>query len=198
MFDFLGIEYSSVKSVKELLQSGSPLCVISGLADCTDEDAGAIRDFMTKGGKLLFLNSNESIRKIFHEYITGWIVPTEGDIVVMERPEAPVFNGIDPLELRYFNNNKREIPLACDAVMKAVRDENVTELASQMKIHAYIDDGKPEERIKRIESMRGLTLLSITDGPGKAIISTLCTEKALTDPVAGHLLMNMLVELSPR
>lgn len=198
VFDFLGVEYSSVKSVKELLQSGSPLCVISGLADCTEEDAGAIRDFMTKGGKLLFLNSKESIRKIFPEYITGWIIPTEGDIVVMERPEAPVFNGIDPLELRYFNNNKRGIPLACNSVMKAVRDENVTELASQMKIHAYIDDSTPDDRIKRIESMRGLALLSITDGPGKAIISTLCTEKALADPVAGHLLMNMLVELSPR
>ena len=78
----------------------------------------------------------------------------------------------------------------------AVRDEHVTELASQMKIHAYIDDGKPEDRIKRIESMRGLTLLGVTEGAGKAIISTLCTGKAATDPVSGHLLVNMLNELS--
>lgn len=51
----------------------------------------------------------------------------------MERDDAPVFDGIGALELRYFNNNKREIPLACTATLKAVRHENVKELAAQMK-----------------------------------------------------------------
>lgn len=196
VFDFLGIDRHEVRSIKDLLSTGAPLCVISGLEGCTEEEAGMLRDYQAKGGNLLFLNCKETAQKVYPEYITGWIIPTEGDIVVMERPEAPVFEGIEPLELRYFNNNKREIPLACDAVLKAVRDEHVTELASQMKIHAYIDDGKPEDRIKRIESMRGLTLLGVTEGAGKAIISTLCTGKAATDPVSGHLLVNMLNELS--
>ena len=106
-----------------------------------------------------------------------------------------VFDGIGVLELRYFNNNKREIPLACTATLKAARHENVKELAAQMKIHAYIDGGKPEERIARIESMRGLTLLQITDNKGKSLVSTLCTEKATTDPIAGKLLVNMVNEL---
>ncbi len=61
--------------------------------------------------------------------------------------------------------------------------------------HAYIDGGKPEDRIARIEAMRWLTLLGIRDGKGKAIVSTMCTEKAPTDPIAGHLLANMLKEL---
>lgn len=69
------------------------------------------------------------------------------------------------------------------------------ELAAQMKIHAYIDGGKPEERIARIESMRGLTLLQIADNKGKSLVSTLCTEKATTDPIAGKLLVNMVNEL---
>ena len=85
--------------------------------------------------------------------------------------------------------------MACNSVLKVVRDDNVTEFASQMKIHAYIDGGKPEDRIARIEAMRGLTMLGIRDGKGKAIVSTMCTEKAQTDPVAGHLLTNMLKEL---
>ena len=196
VFDYLGIRHQDAKSVKELLSTGARLCVISGLTECSDEDARMLRDYQSKGGNLLLLGGIESVQKIYPEYITGWIIPTEGDIVVMERPEASVFKGINPLELRYFNNNKREIPLACSAVVKAVRDANVTELASQMKIHAYIDDGKPEDRIKRIESMRGLTLLGISDGPGKAIVSTICTEKGMTDPVAGHLLVNMINDLS--
>lgn len=196
VFDFLGVGHKNAGSIGELLSKNASVCVISGLSDCTDEEARMIRTYQSNGGKLLLLNSKEAARKIYPEYITDWIIPTEGDIVVMERPEAAVFDGIEPLELRYFNNNKREIPLACTSVLKAKRDANVTELASQMKIHAYIDDGKPEDRIKRIESMRGLTLLGITDGSGKAIVSTLCTEKAMTDPVAGHLLMNMIKELS--
>ena len=56
----------------------------------------------------------------------------------------------------------------------------------------FIDGGKPEDRIERIESMRGLTMLQIADGKGEAMISTMCTEKATTDPVAGKLVVNMI------
>ena len=194
VFDFLNINCQSVSSVKEMLDSKlkADLCVISGLTSCTDEEKDLIRTYQAKGGQLLFLNSKETVKAIYPEYITGWIIPTEGDIVIMERNDAPVFNGIDVLELRYFNNNKREIPRACNATLKAHRHKNVTELAGQMKIHAYIDGGTPEARIERIESMRGLTMLQISDGKGEAIISTMCTEKATTDPIAGKLVVNMI------
>ena len=59
-------------------------------------------------------------------------------------------------------------------------------------LRGYIDGGKPEDRIERIESMRGLTMLQISDGKGEAIISTMCTEKATTDPIAGKLVVNMI------
>lgn len=194
VFDFLNINYQPISSIKELLNSKlkADLCVISGLTACTDEEKELIRTYQSKGGKLLFLNSKEAVKAIYPEYITGWIIPTEGDIVIMERNDAPVFNDIDVLELRYFNNNKREIPQACTATLKVHRHKNVTELAGQMKIHAYIDGGKPEDRIERIESMRGLTMLQIADGKGEAMISTMCTEKATTDPVAGKLVVNMI------
>lgn len=194
VFNSLQVPVSAVESIGELVspKHKSALCIVSGLSACTDEEASLLRAYQANGGKLLFLNSKEVAQKVYPEYIKGWIIPTEGDIVVIERPEDSVFDGIGVLDLRYFNNNKREIPLACSATLKAVRHENVEELASQMKIHAYIDGGKPEDRIQRIQSMRGVTLLGIRDGKGKAIVSTLCTEKALTDPISGHLLINML------
>ena len=61
-----------------------------------------------------------------------------------------------------------------------------------MKIHAYIDGGKPEDRIRKIDSMRGFTLLQIKDGKGLATVSTMCTEKADTDPIAGKLLVRFV------
>ena len=186
----IGVDYCKVASVSELC--GDPgLCVVSGLMDCSPQDASLLRNFVASGGRLLFLSSDGVAMKVFPEYLTGRIVPTEGDIVVMERKENPVFDGIGPLELRYFNNGRREIPLACRSVLKAVRDDAVTELASQMKIHAYIDGGTPEDRIARIESMRGLTLMRIDDGTGSAVISTMCTDKAVSDPVAGRILANL-------
>ena len=194
VLDFLQVKNQKASSVKELVQikRKADLCIISGLKECTDDEKTLLRTYQQKGGKLLLLNSKEIAKKVYPEHITGWIIPTEGDIVVMERDDAPVFDGIGVLDLRYFNNNKREIPLACHATLKANRNENVTELAGQMKIHAYIDGGKPEDRIQKIESMRGLTLLQIKDGKGTATVSTLCTEKADTDPIAGKLLVNMI------
>ena len=189
--DFLKINYRLVSSVKEMSDEKlkADLCILSGLEDCTDEEKELIRAYQSKGGKLLFLNSKEVAKKVYPEYIRGWIIPTEGDIVFMERNDAPVFDDIDVLELRYFNNNKREIPTVCNAALQINRNVNVTELAGQMKIHAYLDG---EDRIDRIDAMRGFTLLQIKVGKGDAMISTMCTEKALTDPVAGHLLSNMV------
>lgn len=111
----------TVSSIKELLNAKQKanLCIISGLKECTDEEAQLLREYQAKGGRLLILNSKEVAHKIYPEYIKGWIIPTEGDIVVMERDDAPVFDGIGVLELRYFNNNKREIPLACTATIKS-------------------------------------------------------------------------------
>lgn len=195
--DFLHINYQPVSTIKELVNSKlkPDLCMISGLTECTNEEKEMIHSYQSKGGKLLLLNSKEVAKAVYPEHITDWIIPTEGDIVNMERNDAPVFDGIDVLELRYFNNNKREIPLACNATLKVNRNENLIELAGQMKIHAYIDGGKPEDRIRKIDSMRGLTLLQIKDGKGLATVSTMCTEKADTDPIAGKLLVNMINEL---
>ncbi|MBR6389282.1 MAG: hypothetical protein IKS15_04100 [Opitutales bacterium] len=193
-FDFLGIKYRKAKNVSDLLAAAKPSSVlaVSGLSDISGDDAAALRAFQKKGGRLLLLNCKETAKKIYPEYITSWIIPTEGDIVLMEREDASVFDQIPEMQLRYFNNNKREIPRACNATLKVARDKNVVELAGQMKIHAYIDGGKPEDRIKKIESMRGFPLVQINDGKGRALVSTMATEKADTDPVAGRLLSNMV------
>ena len=92
----------------------------------------------------MLLECPEISRKIYPEYITDHLVPTEGDITFMENEDDPVFDGIDVMELRYFNNNKREMPRACSATLKTIRSEKVEELGGQMKIHAYIDGGKPD------------------------------------------------------
>ncbi len=113
----------------------------------------------------------------------------------MERNDSRVFDGIEPLELRYFNNNRREIPTACNTTMQVNRSEALTELAGQIKIHAYIDGGGSKARLDRINSLRGFTMVGINEGKGSAIVSTMATQKADTDPVAARLLRNMVETL---
>ncbi len=155
------------------------------------EDPSVLRRRIEAGENMLFDNCKELAQKVFPEYIKGWIIPTEGDIAFMERPEEPVFEGIGHLELRYFNNGKREIPLVCTAALKTVRCPEVKELAGQMKIHAYIDGGTAEDRLRKIDAMRGFPLVEISAGKGRAIVSTLCLDKAGTDPVAARLRNNI-------
>ena len=102
VLDFLQVKYQKASSVKELVQikRKADLCIISGLKECTDDEKTLLRTYQQKGGKLLLLNSKEIAKKVYPEHITGWIIPTEGDIVVMERDDAPVFDGIGVLDLR--------------------------------------------------------------------------------------------------
>ena len=192
--DFLQIAYRPAATVSELLKHArkSALCIISGVTECSAEEQTALRTYVDKGGHLLLLNCKELARQLYPEHITGWIIPTEGDIVNMEQSDHPVFSDIDLLELRYFNDNRREIPLACRATLKVNRSADLVELAGQMKIHAYIDGGKPEDRIAKINAMRGVTLLQLHAGKGEVMVSTMCTDKASTDPIAGRLLLNMI------
>ena len=195
----LGVDFIRVNSVDALLSKKNKAEVaVLGAVTLSDADNARLRAWQKNGGKLLLLNAKETAPALFPEYIHDVIIPTEGDIVVVERPDDPVFEGLGALDIRYFNNNQREIPLACTATLKAERADAVKELASQMKIHAYIDGGAPEDRIKKIESMRGLTLLEITDGKGKAVVSTIATDKTTTDPVAGRMLANMISTLTTK
>lgn len=187
----IGVKYTEAKTLSEAFRMKANLYFFSGIDNkCTAEEIQAIRDYAKKGGKVIIANSKETAQKVYPEYITGHIFPTEGDIVNMEIPESPVFNDIDLLELRYFNNNKREIPKVCHTALKINRNPNVIELANQTKIHGYIN-GDMEERSQYVKTIKGFPLLEIKD-KGRVLISEMATEKAITDPVTARLLANMI------
>lgn len=193
VLESLGIGSLTVRTVEEMADSSEGnVCIVSGMKDISGDGIAVLRSFIAEGGKVLFLNSAEIAAKVFPEIIKDVVTPKDGDIVCMERDDHPVFEGIGVLDLRYFNNNRREIPDACNAVLKTERDSDMVELAGHMDIHAYINGKEMSERIAEIESLRGLTMIQINEGKGKCIVSTMCTEKGGTDPVAGRLLVNMM------
>ena len=195
VFDFLSINYTIATTLSDALLMKADVYVFSGIDtnDITSANAQKLRSFVANGGKLLLLNAAPASGLIYPEYIKDWFVPTEGDIVNMDIPEAAVFNGIEPLELRYFNNNKREVPVVCNAVLKVNRSPHVEILAKHIKVHGYIN-GEMEERAKYMQNIQGAAIMKIKDN-GAAIVSTMSLAKGITDPVAGKLLVNMLDDL---
>lgn len=193
--DFLKVNTTKFTSLSAALKSKSDVYIVSGIdsAKFTVSELSQLRTLVDKGAKVLLLNSPEFTKKLYPEYITGWIVPTEGDIVNMEIPESPVFNGIGLFDVRYFNNNKPEIPTVCRTAFTVNRHPNVQELANQTKIHGYIN-GEMQERSDYVKSIKGFSILRINHG-GSVIVSGMNLEKATTDPIAGRLLVNMVNDL---
>ena len=195
-FDFLGIDYTPLNSVTKALESKSDLLVFSGLdnKNASEQELIRLREYVKKGGKVLLLDSNEASKAMYPEYIAGWMVPSEGDIVNLEIPESEVFSGIEWMDTRYFNNNKQEVPMVCHTVVQVNRHPDLEELTSQTKIHGYIS-GEMEQRSEAVKKIRGTTIVRIKDDKGIVTLSTMALEKAVTDPIPGKLLTNMLVDL---
>jgi hypothetical protein len=193
--DFLNVKNIAFTNLTTAMASKPDLYVISGIdtTKCTVNELSQLRQLLDKGAKVLLLNSPDVSKKLYPEYITGWIVPTEGDIVNMETPETPVFNEIGLFDIRYFNNNKTEIPTVCNMAFKINRSPNVIELANQTKIHGYIR-GEMLERSDYVKTIKGFSIIRINKG-GSAIVSGMMLEKATTDPIAGRLLVNMVNDL---
>lgn len=195
-FDFLKVKYASFSNIGSALQSKSDIYIFSGIdtsKNCSRQELHQLRALIDNGAKVLILNSPEASMNLFPEYIKGWFVPTEGDIVNMEVPESPVFNEIGLFDLRYFNNNKTELPTACNVAFQVKRDEKIVELANHTKIHGYIK-GEMSERSEYVKTIKGFPVLRINNG-GSAIVSAMCIEKSMTDPIAGRLLVNMINNL---
>ena len=194
--DFVGVKSTQALNITEALKLKTNLYIFSGLdhdKNVSLPEIDAIKKYVANGGKVLLLSSEKAAKLMYPEFITDCIVPNEGDIANLEIPESSVFDGIDELELRYFNNNKREIPTICSVSFKVNRDPKLDLLASQTKIHSYIN-GEMHERSEKMRTIRGYPLLKLTD-KGSIIISTMAVDKSTTDPIAGKLLVNMISNL---
>ncbi|MDR0413621.1 MAG: glycoside hydrolase family 2, partial [Dysgonamonadaceae bacterium] len=192
VLDALNVPYRLVPDIRQAVKQPADLLIVSGNENTGVQQAGDLKQYIAGGGKVLMLNNEETAKAVFPEYITGWLEPTEGDIVNMEIPESPVFDAIDLLELRYFNNNRREIPVVCRTALHLNRNEKVEELANQTKIHGYIN-GDMEQRSNYVKTIKAFPIVKITEGKGEALVSTMAHDKALTDPVAARLLANMIL-----
>lgn len=196
VFDFLKIKYTAASSVSAAMKLKADAYVFSGIdpsGNCSVDELRLIRALVAGGGRVLLLDAPAAAKAIYPEYISGWITPSEGDIVNLAIPESPLFDQIAPLDLRYFNNNKREVPTVCHAAFSICRDPHLQALAMQTKVHGYVE-GNMAKRSTYMAAIRGFPILQVSE-KGTMTISAISLEKGATDPIAGRLLTNMVNDL---
>ena len=195
-FDFLGIKCSTSSTLPDVLKQKADVYILSGLdsVSTTAEEIKNIRDLIAGGGKVLLSASGSIAHELYPEYVRS-LLKVNGEITTMDIPESDIFNGIEPLETRYLNNNLRESPAVITGAYRINRSPNVEALASFIKIHGYLS-GQVNSRVKRLDQIKGFSIIKIKDHDGEVLLSEIMLDKTVTDPVAGKLLVNMLVDLS--
>jgi beta-galactosidase len=187
-----GLPVEQIASL-DALQAGSPEVLIVGDAATTLADSQAadrVKQFVQDGGKVLLLNAGNQLPLVFPEQVTRYHATKSGEVVTMHVAESPVFNGLEPLDMSWFELGPDILPIACRGVFSIDRSrEDVMALADHCDIHAYL---KKEEDVKDIS---GSPIIEIDLGKGRILASEMALDAAPNDPVARRLLANMITAL---
>jgi hypothetical protein len=192
--DNIKINYTHSASVSDALKQKADVYVLCGVdsVNTSAKEISALRTLVTGGAKVLLTNSGNFGHLLYPEYIRD-AIKSNGEVVTMDIPESDIFDGLEPLDTRNFNNNERELPAVTSGAYRINRSPNVEALASFTKIHGYLSGGI-EERTTRLDKIKGFPIVKIKD-KGSVILSEMMLNKAATDPIAGRLLVNYLSEL---
>lgn len=153
--------------------------------------ASQLRRFIAGGGRALLLHPGSRLPAVFPEQVQSFRT-CPGEIAHMHIPESPVFDGIEPLDLAWFDMGAERLPRACQGAYRlAPNREDATMLAELVDIHGYL---KTPADLARIS---GSPLAELRIGEGKAFASEMMLLEPVNDPIAARLLGNMVRALQP-
>jgi hypothetical protein len=162
--------------------------VVSGLkgVEFTPAQVASLRNFISQGGRVLMLHPGNGLRQLFPDQVSSFKAKA-GEIVTMHVPESPVFSEIEPLDLAWFNQSTRDLPVACTGVYQmAEMHPGATALAWQCDLHGYLNNKL------NINQVCGTPLVEIRVGKGRAVASEMSLEAGAEDPIARRLYMNVI------
>jgi len=184
--DLFGLPVDIVSSINA---ANSTNVLIIGSLDgvtLTANETDQLHEFVSEGGRVLMLHPGAALVNLYPDQVGGFKAK-EGEIVTMRVPESPVFSGIEPLDMAWFERGDRRLPTACSGVFQiSTARQDVNALAWQCDIHAYL------KRTSEITRISGTPLLEIQSGKGRLLAGELCFEAAKTDPIARRVLMNAI------
>lgn len=174
------------------LEAAAPKVLVVGDASVLgdQQEWGKLRKWIESGGHLLLLNAGRKLCTTFPDLMRTYRSTKMGEIVSMHVPESPVFDGIEPLDMSWFELGQGNVPIACRGTygIDCTRND-VVGLAQECDQHGYLKD--PAE----ITSVSGFPIVEIQLGRGRILASEMALDAGPDDPIARRLLDNMILSL---
>ncbi len=159
--------------------------IILGNSKVDDE----LRRFVISGGRVLLLHAGAKLPSLFPNQVTNFRT-CPGEIVSMHIPESPVFDGLEPLDLAWFELGGGRLPRACQGVYQIEsRRADTSMLAEVIDIHGYLRTSAD------LAKYSGTPLMQLDAGKGRLIASEMMLVEAPQDPIASRLLANLIKAL---
>lgn len=187
---FAGFSVVPLDDLGDLVCRDIPLAVVAAASGTPRPRLAGLRRYLEAGGRLLLLNAGEALLELLPDVVESWR-PVDGQIVNLKLPESPVFDGIEPLDLAWFNCGPGVPPVACDGVFQVnAANPDVTVLAEFCDFHNYL--AKPAD----IVGYSGTPLFECKVGNGVALVCELSPAAVHHDPVAARVIFNGLKYLT--
>jgi hypothetical protein len=154
------------------------------------QDAAKVQHLMAHvaaGGHVLLMNPNARLQTLLPDLVKSFRQVPSGEIATMRVPESPVFDGIEVMDIRWFNNNERSLPIVTRGDFRLVEDPRIEVLAKYTPTHAYLFKQELKDNIE------GAVIFRIGHGRGQIWVTQLAHETGIHDPIAARLLSNLLL-----
>ena len=151
-----------------------------------------LQRFAAAGGRALLLHPGAQLPALFPSHVSTYRA-VEGENAWMIIPESPVFQGIAPLDLCWFQAAADAVPRACSGVYRVNRATPAAiPLAEVIDRHGYL------RKTEDVVNISGSPLVELHSGSGIILGCEMMLESADMDPVAAKLLTNLLKRLDNR
>jgi beta-galactosidase len=181
---------TQLNSLSDLSPLSNTLLIVARANKLDDNALMQVKKHALAGGRVLLLHGGLNIPKLLPDAVKSYR-RVAGEMVTLNRPESPVFDGLEPLDLCWFPVVPGKRAYACEGVYSLDRSfKNVVELASFCEIHAYLK--KPDD----VLAYTGAPLIEASVGEGIIIASEMMISAGITDPIANRLFNNLIVYLT--
>lgn len=187
LFEALGIPYVHLQDLTEIRLTPMDVLVVANL------DAGEevpynwedVRNMPAHGIPVLLLHPGKHLQWLFWSEVDE-TYENKGRIVNMHLPEHSAFDGVEPFDMAWWQQEGRTLPIVCRRSYRFKSTEGITPLCTYLRPHVYISS--PEEELKE---MNGVPLAEIRRN-GSIIASELELNAGVRDPIAGRVFVNLL------
>lgn len=150
------------------------------------KDYQAVKTFAEKGGRVLLQENGNFVEELFPECVDHFTRETQ-EITTMCMPESPVFDGIEPGDMSWFEVPRPELPYSATGFFHLNRNApQLTILAQTFRTHGYLKDKA------QIAEFGGVPLFEVKRGKGTIVVSEMLLETCQLDPVAQRLMHNLI------